>query len=41
MIYKRPELEDSRSVPFNVDAAYATGGGTTDGRYVKISIIFC
>jgi hypothetical protein len=35
-----PQLEDSRSVPFNVDAAYAAGGGTPHGRYVKISIIF-
>jgi hypothetical protein len=27
-------------VPFNVDAAYAAGGGTPHGRYVKISIVF-
>jgi hypothetical protein len=27
-----PELEDPRSVPFNVDVAYATGGGTPHGR---------
>jgi hypothetical protein len=36
----RPQLEDPRSVPFNVDDVYAAGGGTTHGRYVKISIIF-
>jgi hypothetical protein len=36
-----PELEDPRSVPFNVDAAYASGGGTPHGRYVQIPIIFC
>jgi hypothetical protein len=35
-----PELEDPRSVPFNVDAAYATGGATPHGRYVKVSIVF-
>jgi hypothetical protein len=29
-----------RSVPFNVDAMYASGGGTLHGRYVKISIVF-
>jgi hypothetical protein len=44
MIYRRleenPYLEDPRSVPFNVDAAYAVGGGTRHGRYVKISIVF-
>jgi hypothetical protein len=34
------ELEDPRSVPFNVDVAYAAGEGTPHGRYVKISIIF-
>jgi hypothetical protein len=28
----RPELQDPRSVPFNVDAAYATGRGTLQGR---------
>jgi hypothetical protein len=27
-------------VPFNVDTAYAVGGGTPHGRYVKISIVF-
>jgi hypothetical protein len=27
-----PELQDLRLVPFNVDAAYATGGGTPHGR---------
>jgi hypothetical protein len=37
----RPELEDPRSMPFNVDAAYAVGGGTLHGRYVKVSIVFC
>jgi hypothetical protein len=35
-----PELEDSRSVSFNVDTAYGAGGGTPHGRYVKISIVF-
>jgi hypothetical protein len=35
-----PQLEDPRSVPFNVGAAYAIGGGTPHGRYVKISIVF-
>jgi hypothetical protein len=35
-----PKLEDLRSVPFNVDAAYASGGGTPHGRYVQIPIIF-
>jgi hypothetical protein len=34
------ELEDPRSMPFNVDAAYAAGGGTPHGRYVKVSIVF-
>jgi hypothetical protein len=36
-----PELEDPRSVPFNVDVAYALGRGTPHGRYVKILIVFC
>jgi hypothetical protein len=36
-----PELEDPRFVPFNIDVAYAVGGGTPHGRYVKISIVFC
>jgi hypothetical protein len=27
-----PELEDLRSVPFNVDDAYAASGGTPHGR---------
>jgi hypothetical protein len=36
----RHELEDPGSVPFNVDAAYAAGGGTPHGRYVKVSIVF-
>jgi hypothetical protein len=35
-----PQLEDPRSVPFNVDIAYAMDRGTLHGRYVKISIIF-
>jgi hypothetical protein len=35
-----PELEDSRSVPFNIDDAYASGGGTSHRRYVKIPIVF-
>jgi hypothetical protein len=38
---QKPELEDLSSVPFNVDVAYAAGGGIPHGRYVKISIIFC
>jgi hypothetical protein len=33
-----PELEDPRSVPFNIDVAYATGGGISHGRYVNVSI---
>jgi hypothetical protein len=36
-----PELEDPRSVPFNIDVVYVAGGGTPHGRYVKISIDFC
>jgi hypothetical protein len=28
----RSELQDLRMVPFNVDAAYAAGGGTPHGR---------
>jgi hypothetical protein len=35
-----PELEDPRLVPFIIDVVYAEGGGTPQGRYVKISIIF-
>jgi hypothetical protein len=35
------ELEDSSSVPFNINVTYAAGGGTPHGRYVKISIVFC
>jgi hypothetical protein len=27
-----PYLQDPRMVPFNVDTAYATGGGTPLGR---------
>jgi hypothetical protein len=27
-----PQVQDLRSVPFNVDAAYAMGGGTPYGR---------
>jgi hypothetical protein len=34
-----PELEDPRSVPFNVDAAYPAGGGTLHGRYMNVSIV--
>jgi hypothetical protein len=37
----RPEIEDPRSVPFNIDAAYDAGGGTPHGGYVKISIVLC
>jgi hypothetical protein len=33
------ELEVPKSIPFNVDATYATGGGTPHGRQVNISII--
>jgi hypothetical protein len=29
-----PNPEDSRSIPFNVDATYATGEGTPYERYV-------
>jgi hypothetical protein len=36
----KPELEEPRLVPFNIDVAYATGEGTPRGRYVKISIVF-
>jgi hypothetical protein len=35
-----PDLEDPRSVPFNVNDAYDAGGGTPYGRYVKVSIVF-
>jgi hypothetical protein len=35
----KPEIEDPRSVPFNVDATYAMGGGTLHGGYVNVSII--
>jgi hypothetical protein len=34
------ELEDLRSVPFNVDDVYASSEGTWHGRYVQIPIIF-
>jgi hypothetical protein len=34
------DLEDPRSVHFNLDVAYVAGGGTPHGRYVKISIVF-
>jgi hypothetical protein len=34
------DLEDPRSVPFNPDVVYVAGGGTSHGRYVKMSIIF-
>jgi hypothetical protein len=35
-----PQLEDPRSVPFNIDVVFAAGGGTPHGRYVKILIVF-
>jgi hypothetical protein len=35
----RPALEDPRSVPFNVDAAYAAGGATLHGKFVNVSIV--
>jgi hypothetical protein len=35
------DLEDPRSVPFNIDVVYAAGGGTPHGMYVKVSIVFC
>jgi hypothetical protein len=35
-----PELEDPRSMPFNIDVAYAVGSGTPHGRYVKVLIVF-
>jgi hypothetical protein len=35
------ELEDLRSLPFNVDAAYAVGGGTLHGRYLLFSVKYC
>jgi hypothetical protein len=34
------ELEDPRSVPFNIHVMYVVGGATPHGRYIKISIIF-
>jgi hypothetical protein len=34
-----PDVQDPRSVPFNIPTAYATGGGTPHGRQVKISIV--
>jgi hypothetical protein len=37
----RQKLEDSRSIPFNIDTAYAVGGGSPHGRYVKVSIVLC
>jgi hypothetical protein len=45
-IYRRVEknhglqLEDPKSVPFNVDVVFAADGGTLHERYVKISIVF-
>jgi hypothetical protein len=36
-----PKLEDSRSAPFNVDAAYVAGGGTPHGRYQLFSVKYC
>jgi hypothetical protein len=35
-----PDLEDPRSVHFNIDDAYVAGRGTPHGRYVKVSIVF-
>jgi hypothetical protein len=35
------ELEDPRSVPFNVNAAYVSCGVTPHERYVEIPIVFC
>jgi hypothetical protein len=35
----RLELEDLRLVPFNVNATYATDGGTPHQRYVNVSIV--
>jgi hypothetical protein len=35
-----PEIENPSSVPLNIDAVYAVGGGTPHGRYVKIPIVF-
>jgi hypothetical protein len=34
------DLEDPRSVPFNIDVVYVVGEGTPHGRYVKILIVF-
>jgi hypothetical protein len=30
-----PDIEDSRSVPFNIDATYAVGGGTCHTRFLR------
>jgi hypothetical protein len=35
------ELEHTRLVPFNVDTAYAVGGGISHVRYVNVSIVLC
>jgi hypothetical protein len=34
-----PELEDPRSVPFNIDGAYAAVKGALLGRYVNVLIV--
>jgi hypothetical protein len=36
----RHELEDPRSVPFNVDVVYVAGRSTPHERYMRISIVF-
>jgi hypothetical protein len=35
------EVEDPRSIPFNVDTAYDASRSTPHGRYVNISIVLC
>jgi hypothetical protein len=35
-----PELEDPRSMSYNIDTMYVAGGGTSYERYVKKSIVF-
>jgi hypothetical protein len=34
-----PELQDPRSVPVNIDAAYGAGGGTPHGRFIILTFI--
>jgi hypothetical protein len=34
-----PELQDLRSIPFNIDTTYAAGEGILRERYVNVSII--